>query len=47
MIWKWIGMDLTAPIGLREVLRFIRMILDIEKGMATVSGLDGYLFGPL
>ena len=47
MIWQWIGMDLTAPIGLREVLRLIRMILDIEKGVATVFGLNGYLFGPL
>jgi hypothetical protein len=47
MIWQWIGMDLATLIGLREVLRLIRMILDIEKGMATVSRLDGYLSGPL
>ena len=47
MIWKWIGLCLTALIGLREVLRLIRMILAIEKGVATVFGLDGYLFGPL
>ena len=47
MIWKWIGLCLTALIGLLEVLRLIRMILAIEKGVATVFGLDEYLFGPL
>jgi len=38
---------LTALIGLLEVLRLIRVILVVEKGMTTVFGLDGYLFGPL